>query len=37
MMGPGNHRFGDFFKVGAGLMLLTFLTLLMGLVIFWGF
>jgi di/tricarboxylate transporter len=37
MMGPGNHRFGDFFKVGGGLMLLTFLTLLVGLVLFWGF
>ena len=30
MMGPGNHRFGDFFKVGGVLMLLTFLTLLIG-------
>lgn len=37
MMGPGNHRFGDFFKVGSGLMLLTFTTLLIGLVLFWGF
>jgi len=37
MMGPGNHRFGDFFKVGGGLMLLTFLALLVGLVLFWGF
>jgi len=35
MMGPGNHRFGDFFKVGGGLMILTFLTLLLGLVLFW--
>jgi uncharacterized protein with PhoU and TrkA domain len=36
MMGPGNHRFGDFFKVGAGLMLVAFLALLLGMVLFWG-
>lgn len=35
MMGPGNHRFGDFFKVGAGLMLVTFLGLMLGMILFW--
>jgi di/tricarboxylate transporter len=36
MMGPGNHRFGDFWKVGAGLMLVTFAIMMLGLIIFWG-
>jgi di/tricarboxylate transporter len=35
MMGPGNYRFSDFFRVGAGLMLVVFLTLLAGLLLFW--
>jgi di/tricarboxylate transporter len=35
MMGPGNYRFGDFFRVGLGLMLITFLTLLAGMILFW--
>jgi di/tricarboxylate transporter len=35
MMNPGNYRFGDFARVGLGLMALTFLTLLAGLVLFW--
>jgi di/tricarboxylate transporter len=37
MMGPGNHRFGDFFKAGAGLMLVAFLALLLAMALFWGF
>ncbi len=35
MMNPGNYRFADFARVGLGLMALTFLTLLAGLVLFW--
>jgi di/tricarboxylate transporter len=35
MMNPGNYCFGDFARVGLGLMALTFLTLLAGLVLFW--
>ncbi len=35
MVGPGNHRFGDFFKPGAGLMLVTFTGLMVGLILFW--
>jgi di/tricarboxylate transporter len=35
MMGPGNYRFGDFFRVGAGLMLVVFFALLAGMIIFW--
>ena len=35
MMGPGNYRFKDFFKVGIGFMVVVFLSLLLGLVIFW--
>jgi di/tricarboxylate transporter len=36
MMGPGNYRFGDFARVGGGLMVLTFAMLLAGMVVFWG-
>jgi di/tricarboxylate transporter len=35
MMGPGNYRFGDFFRVGIGLMLIVFLALLVGMILFW--
>ena len=35
MMGPGNYRFGDFFRVGIGLMLIVFLALLAGMILFW--
>ncbi len=35
MMGPGNYRFGDFFRVGMGLMLVVFLALLTGMILFW--
>ena len=35
MMGPGNYRFKDFFRVGLGLMVVVFLTLLAGLILFW--
>ena len=35
MMNPGNYRFGDFFRVGLGLLLVTFAVLLAGMVLFW--
>jgi di/tricarboxylate transporter len=35
MMGPGNYRFGDFFRVGIGLMAVVFITLLAGMIVFW--
>jgi di/tricarboxylate transporter len=35
-VGPGNYRFGDFFKAGAGLMIITFVALIAGLIVFWG-
>jgi len=35
MMGPGNYRFKDFFRVGVGLMVVVFLTLLAGMILFW--
>ncbi len=35
MMGPGNYRFKDFFKVGAGLMVVVFVALLAGMLLFW--
>jgi di/tricarboxylate transporter len=34
-MGPGNYHFADFARVGVGLMLVVFLVLLAGMVIFW--
>ena len=36
MMGPGNYRFSDFARVGLGMMLVVFLALLVGMVLFWG-
>ncbi len=35
MISPGNYRFGDFFRVGLGLTLVTFLALLAGMILFW--
>jgi di/tricarboxylate transporter len=35
MMGPGNYRFGDYFRVGLGLMVVVFIALLAGMIIFW--
>jgi di/tricarboxylate transporter len=35
MMGPGNYRFGDFFRVGWGLMLVVFIALMAGMLLFW--
>ncbi|MEJ5239797.1 MAG: SLC13 family permease [Anaerolineales bacterium] len=36
MLNPGNYRFGDFARVGAGLLLVTFATLILVLYLFWG-
>jgi len=36
MMNPGNYRPADFLRMGAGLLVLTFLGLLLGLVLFWN-
>jgi di/tricarboxylate transporter len=35
MVSPGNYRFGDFFRVGIGLLGVVFLALLAGLLVFW--
>jgi di/tricarboxylate transporter len=35
MIGPGNYRFADFPRVGAGLFVVTFLALLLGMALFW--
>ncbi len=36
MIGPGNHKFSDFFRVGWGLTLVAFVLLLIGMALFWG-
>jgi len=36
MMGPGGYTSSDFFKVGVGMTLITFLTLIAALVLLWG-
>ncbi len=36
MMGPAGYTFGDFFKVGLGMTLTTFVTLMLGMALFWG-
>lgn len=36
MMGPGGYTLGDFFKVGIGMTLLTIITVLLGMIVFWG-
>ena len=35
MMGPGGYRFGDFFRVGLGMTLVTLFTLMIGMALFW--
>jgi di/tricarboxylate transporter len=35
MIGPGNYRFSDFFRVGWLLTVISFLVLLIGMVLFW--
>jgi di/tricarboxylate transporter len=36
IMGPGGYEFGDFFKVGFAMTIVTLLTMLLGLAVFWG-
>lgn len=36
MMGPGGYVPSDYFKVGIWMVLLTFVTLMIGMVLFWG-
>lgn len=36
MMGPGGYTFGDFFKVGIGLTLVTLAATVLAMVLFWG-
>lgn len=35
MMSPGNYRFKDFFRVGIGLLVVVFISLLAGMILFW--
>ena len=35
MIGPGNYTFGDFFGIGWGLTLVSFVALLLGMALFW--
>ncbi len=35
MMSPGNYRFGDFARVGLGLLLVVFAALMLGMILFW--
>jgi len=35
MMGPGGYTFGDFARVGAGLLVVSFVALLAAMVLFW--
>lgn len=35
MMGPAGYRAGDFLRVGLGMTLVTFVTLLVGMALFW--
>lgn len=36
MMGPGGYRFADFFKVGLGMTLITFVVLMFAMAFIWG-
>ena len=36
MMGPGSYTPRDFLKVGSGMTVVTFVTLLVGMRLFWG-
>lgn len=35
MMGPGSYTPNDFLKVGSGMALVTFVTVLVGMKLFW--
>jgi di/tricarboxylate transporter len=36
IIGPGNYKFKDFFKIGWILSVLSFIMLMIGMIIFWG-
>jgi len=36
MIAPAGYTFGDFFRAGWGLLVLSFFMLLLGMVVFWG-
>jgi di/tricarboxylate transporter len=36
MMGPGGYTFGDFFKIGSRMSIVTFVAMLVGMVVFWN-
>jgi di/tricarboxylate transporter len=36
MMGPGNYRFSDFFRVGLGQAIVAFLTMLVVMPLVWA-
>lgn len=36
MVGPGNYRFSDFLRLGIPMMVISFIGVLIGMVIFWG-
>ncbi len=36
MMGPGGYTFGDFVRVGIGMVVVCFVTLLVVMPLFWG-
>jgi di/tricarboxylate transporter len=35
MMGSGGYKFSDFLKIGLGMTLVTLMTLMVGLMLFW--
>ena len=35
MMSPGNYRFTDFARVGFGLLIVVFLAVMLGMILFW--
>lgn len=36
MMGPGGYRPSDFTRVGIGMIIITFVMLMFGMIVFWG-
>lgn len=36
MMGPGGYRPSDFTRVGVGMIIITFVMLMFGMIVFWG-
>jgi di/tricarboxylate transporter len=35
MMGPGNYQFSDFFRIGLPILILSFIAMMLGMVLFW--